>query len=301
MKEIKRASRFLKQYFVFNRTERKGIYALLLLIAFSLAAPRLWVFAFPPEPLIFNITNLPAGKEPASLTAETFAPETPKTAGRLFPFDPNRADSATFTALGFSPKTARSIINYRKKGGRFRKAEDLYRIYNTDHDFITRIIPYAQIEAAQKVNDANNKTDYPKTERPAFVPVEINSADSASLVKLYGIGPKMASKIIDYRNRSGGFFTLHQLTEIYGMDEGLLDELKGKIQVNASNVRYININTVSLETLKQHPYLRHKIANAIINYRTQHGWYKQVEDLKKIVILPDSTYQKLLPYIRLED
>lgn len=299
MKGIKRASHFLKQYFVFSRTERKGIYALLILIALSLAVPRLWVVAFPPEPLQFSITTLPEEDESNAPAGPGLEEKT--TAAHLFPFNPNTADSVTFTALGFSPRTARSILKYRLKGGRFRKAEDLYRIYNADSNFISRVIPYARIEAEKKTDREQYKTQYPVSERKSFTPVEINTADSASLVKLYGIGPKMASKIIDHRTRSGGFFTVEQLTEIYGLDEGLLEELKGKIYADASMVRYININTISFEELKQHPYLRYKTANAIINYRKQHGAFKAVEDLKKIVILPDSTYQKLLPYIRLND
>ena len=300
MKGIKRASHFFKQYFVFNRTERKGIYPLLILIALSLALPRLWAIAFPPEPLQFSITTIPEENR-AALPDEVIPGEANTSSPHLFSFNPNTADSATLTTLGFSPRTARSIINYRTKGGRFRKAEDLYRIYNTDSIFISRLIPYAQIEAPEYLARQQYKTQYPASGPKALAPVEINTADSISLVKLYGIGPKMASKIIDHRTRSGGFFTVEQLTEIYGVDEGLLEELKGKIYADASMVRYININAITFEELKQHPYLRYKTANAIINYRKQHGPFKAVEDLKKIVILPDSTYQKLLPYIRLGD
>lgn len=300
MKGIKRASHFFKQYFVFSRSERKGIYALLVCITLWLVVPRLWSIAFPPEPLKFSIITLPEENR-AILPDEVVPGDVNTVPERLFLFDPNTADSATLTALGFSPRTARSIINYRAKGGRFREAEDLYRIYNTDSSFISRIIPYARIEADAYPARQQYKTQYPPSERKAFAPVEINTADSASLVKLYGIGPKMASKIIDHRTRSGGFFTVEQLIEIYGIDEGLLEELKGKIYADASMVRYININTITFEELKLHPYLRYKTANAIINYRKQHGPFKAVEDLKKIVILPDSTYQKLLPYIRLGD
>ncbi|MES2691423.1 MAG: helix-hairpin-helix domain-containing protein [Bacteroidota bacterium] len=299
MKGIKRASHFLKQYFVFSRTERKGIYALLLLIALSLAIPRLWVIAFPPGPLQFSSIALPE-EDKSDFHDRPITDETNPASSRLFAFDPNTADSATLTSLGFPARTARSIINYRNKGGRFRKAEDLYRIYNADSALISRIIPYAQIEAQEHISQQYDNKQYPVSEHKAFAPVEVNTADSVALVKLYGIGPKMAAKIIDHRIRSGGFFTVDQLTEIYGIDEGLLDELKGKIYADASLVRYININTVTFEGLKQHPYLRYKTANAIINYRNQHGPFKAVEDLKKIVILPDSTYQKLLPYIRLE-
>ncbi len=301
MKGIKKTGNFIKQYFVFNRTERKGIYALLVLIALSLAIPRLWVIIFPPEPLVFSITNLPEETTITPIDSTTQVVKDENESKGLFSFNPNKADSETFIQLGFSPKIAGSIIHYRDKGGWFRKAEDMYRIYHVDSHFIARLIPYIQIDEANLITKNKFENNISSTERNAFVPVEINTADSVSLVKLYGIGPKLASKIIDFRTRSGGFFALKQLTEIYGIDEDLLDELKGKIHVDETVVRYININTVTFEELKKHPYLRYKTANAIINYRMQHGPFKQTEDLKKIIILPDSIYNKLLPYIKLSD
>jgi competence ComEA-like helix-hairpin-helix protein len=79
-----------------------------------------------------------------------------------------------------------------------------------------------------------------------------------------------------------------------------LEELNGKIYVDVSKVKYLPINTITYDELKLNPYLRFKIASAIINYRKHHGDFKRVEDLKQVILLPDSTYQKLLPYIILK-
>lgn len=302
MKERKRIVSFIKQYFVFSRSERRGIYALLLLIAVSASAPRIWVFAFPPEELHIRISDPALTTESNTGSADTAAGgASSDLAPVLFPFDPNLADSAGLLALGFSPRAAHSMISYRNKGGRFRQPGDLYRVYYTDSVFITSLLPYVRIAELRKNEQYASERTYETRERKASEPLEMNTADSVSLVALYGIGPKMAAKIIDYRSRSGGFFRLGQLTEIYGIDEGLLEELKDRIYVDASRVRYIDINTVSLETLRRHPYLRYRTASAIINYRSQHGPFRQVEDLKKIVILPDSVYNRLLPYLRIND
>lgn len=298
MKEIKKVNHILKQYFVFSRNERRGIYSLLTIIVLSLIAPKIWVLLFPPQTFKANIINLP-DEDSKSQNNQTTLDQTNIAETAPFNFNPNTADSATLVMLGFLPKTARSIINYRSKGGRFKYASDLYKIYNVDSGFIAQLIPYVQIDDASQTNYVKNKTTNQDRQTVVFVPVEMNTADSLALVKLYGIGSYMASKIITYRNRSGGFFSLQQLTEIYGIDDSLLDELQGKIYVDASQVRYININTITYDELKQHPYLRYKIANAIVNYRKQHGSFKQVEDLKQVLLLPDSTYNKLLPYIKL--
>ncbi|MBP9187229.1 MAG: helix-hairpin-helix domain-containing protein [Bacteroidia bacterium] len=298
--KIKRVSHFLKQYFVFSKTERKGIYALLVLIVVALFVPKLFRYINPPQPIDFTMAVLASG---SNITQTNFNAEnnnfTPIDIDSvvLFDFDPNTADSVTLVSLGFSKRVAHSMLNYRLKGGKYRKPEDLYRIYNIDSNHISKLLPYVQIDNVE--NKANYQTKQYAAKTP-MAPVELNTADSLTLVKLYGIGPKMASKIVDYRNRVGGFFRVEQLTEIWGIDEFLLEELAGKIYVDVNKVRYLNINTISYEELKLNPYLRFKTASAIINYRKHHGAFTKVEDLKKVVILPDSTYQKLLPYLTLQ-
>jgi len=301
MKGIKRASHFLKQYFVFSKSERNGIYVLLVLIALALFAPKVYRLINPPQPIDFSITTL-ASAEPNNMAFASDSTQQliDKPQAELFVFNPNIADSVTLVSLGFAPKTARSIINYRNKGGKFKKPEDLYRIFNVDSNFITSLLSYVQLDAEEVYQSQFKPNQYPNKEKKAFVPVELNTADSLQLVGLYGIGPKMASKIIDYRNRLGGFFRVEQLTEIWGIDEFLLEELNGKIYVDVGKVKYLPINSITYDELKLNPYLRFKTASAIINYRKHHGAFKRVEDLKQVILLHDSTYQKLLPYLKLD-
>lgn len=301
MKGIKRTSHFLKQYFVFSKSERNGIYVLLLLIALALFAPKVYRLINPPQPTDFSLTTLVAVQPNGPVFASDSTLQTiEQPQAELFVFNPNTADSLTLVSLGFTPKTARSIVNYRSKGGKFKKPEDLYRIFNVDSHFISTLLPYVQLDAEEEYQSQFKPNQYAAKEKKVFVPVELNTADSLQLVGLYGIGPKMASKIIDYRNRLGGFFRVEQLTEIWGIDEFLLEELNGKIYVDLSKVKYLPINSITYDELKLNPYLRFKTASAIINYRKHHGAFKRVEDLMQVILLPDSTYQKLLPYLKLE-
>jgi competence ComEA-like helix-hairpin-helix protein len=301
MKGIKRTSHFLKQYFVFSKSERNGIYVLLLLIALALFAPKVYRLINPPLPIDFSITTLAADQPNSSVfISDSTQQLLEQPQAELFAFNPNTADSVTLVNLGFAAKTARSIVNYRNKGGKFKKPEDLYRIFNVDSNFISTLLPYVQLDNEEEYQSQFKPNQYATKDKKAFVPVELNTADSLLLVGLYGIGPKMASKIIDYRNRLGGFFRVEQLTEIWGIDEFLLEELNGKIYVDVSKVKYLPINSITYDELKLNPYLRFKTASAIINYRKQHGAFKRVEDLKQVILLPDSTYQKLLPYLKLD-
>lgn len=295
---IRRISHFLKQYFVFSKTERKGVYALLVAIALALSSPHVYWWFKPPKLLPVTITywpnETPSFTVHSSANQHTYATQPPHTY-ELFYFNPNEIDSTTWVKLGLTPRSARSVQNYLLKGGKFRKPEDVLKIYGTDSSHLHRLIPYVLLPKEETYVD-----------RPAYAPkaapvaIDINTADSIALVKLYGIGPRMASKIITYRSEVGGFFSVNQLAEIWGFDPLLIDELKGKIMADVTQVRYLHINQVSYEELKKHPYLRFKQAAAIVNYRKQHGPFTTANELKNVIIIPDSTIRKLEPYLRFD-
>lgn len=303
MKKTKRASHFFKQYFVFSKSERKGIYVLLGLIFLAVISPYLYRLIFPAQTIAIQLSELPSNSEESFVspsshqTTETLLqPDTKQQV--LVPFNPNTADSATLTSLGFTAKNVKSILNYRQKGGKFRRAHDLYKLYHVDSQLVTQLLPYVQLDTL--VNSKYPPKTYTTYQPKTIAPVELNTADSQALVKLYGIGPKMASKIVTYRNEVGGFFTVNQLTEIWGFDPLLMEELKGKITVDVAQVRFLRINQVTYEELKKHPYLRYKQAAALVNYRKQHGPFTSAKDLKNVLLIPDSTCRKLEPYLRFD-
>lgn len=127
-------------------------------------------------------------------------------------------------------------------------------------------------------------------------PLNINKADSAQLLALYRIGSKLAGKIINYRNRLGGYYSLQQLTEIYGFDIDILYDLQDQIYVNPNDVKKLNINTAQIQNLSKHPYFKYKLSQAIVNYRKHHGPYKTLQDLKKIKFVTDSIIELIKPY-----
>lgn len=132
-----------------------------------------------------------------------------------------------------------------------------------------------------------------------FTVIDINTADSAAWVALPGVGPTLASRIIQFRNNLGAFHNLNQLTEVYGFKEDLLFDLKDKIQLTERNGFQFNLNQVTYEELSRHPYFKYKLSKAIINYRKQHGQYNSVEEVRNIKLVNDSIYQLISPYLML--
>jgi competence ComEA-like helix-hairpin-helix protein len=127
--------------------------------------------------------------------------------------------------------------------------------------------------------------------------IELNSADSAALTRVHGIGGSFAIRIIRYRNRLGGFYNKEQLKEVYGIDTAKYREIKDQLTVDKSKVIKININTISFASLRQCPYLSYKQASAIIEFRSQHGKYLAIGDIGNIVIITPDILKKIEPYL----
>jgi competence protein ComEA len=216
---------------------------------------------------------------------------TPK-ATSYFPFDPNLIDEKQWQQLGLSYKQALSIVNYVKKGGRFRQPTDLKKMYTLSERKYEELLPYVTISQPEKTE--KKPFTFPQKER---IIVEINLADSIQLYQIRGIGPAFARRIIKYRERLGGFTHKEQLFQVYGIDSAKFDEIKDQIAIDVSAIRKININTAEFDDLRNHPYLRYKELNAIIQYRRQHGPYKSIADLNKVLILTPETIQNISPYL----
>lgn len=208
-------------------------------------------------------------------------------------FDPNLIDEKQWQQFGLSYKQAMAIVNYVKKGGRFYKPEDLKKMYTISPEKYEALLPYVAIST---ISSVENRTvpAYPKREP---VVVEINTADTLELDRIRGIGIAFAKRIVKYRERLGGFYSKEQLFEVFGIDTPKFNEIKDQIRIEVEAIRKLNINTVEFEDLKRHPYLSFKQMNAIIQYRKQHGPYKSITDLNKVLILKHETILRIAPYL----
>lgn len=133
---------------------------------------------------------------------------------------------------------------------------------------------------------------YPQKLKPGQH-VSVNSSDTTELMKIPGIGSYYAKAIVRYRERLGGFASLSQLQEI----EGLPEEALPFLSVNASEVRKLNINKLSLNQLRQHPYLNFYQAKEICDYRRLKGPIHNLQELKLLKDFPPDEIERLKPYI----
>lgn len=115
-----------------------------------------------------------------------------------------------------------------------------------------------------------------------------------------GIGNKLAARIVNFRDKLGGFYSLNQLAEVYGLPDSTFQKLSGRFKLSAEDIVVININTADVNDLKQHPYIKWNAANAIVEFRRQHGNYKSLEELLQIDFIAPDLLKKVSPYLKVE-
>ena len=245
----------------------------------------------------------PAKKRPNFSSSGNFETGDQKTSSEtsLFSFDPNQLEDEGWLALGLTPKTVKTIRNYLSKGGKFRTRSDLAKIWGLPPGFYEKVKDHIELPVSGDFTSNNySRPNYEPIERkPREIQmVRVNEDDSAALENLPGIGQKLASRIIGFREKLGGFYSVEQIGETYGLADSVFQKIKPYLSVDG-NVRKININTATKEELKMHPYIRWNIANAIVEYRKQHGNFTSADDLKKIVLVDEKTFDKIRNYLEL--
>lgn len=216
----------------------------------------------------------------------------------LFEFDPNILSEEGWKKLGLKDKTVQTIIHYREKGGQFRKAEDLKRVYGLSPAQFEKLFPYIRIEQKAVVQNPVSKPS--ESHNFHITVIDINTADTASLIALPGIGSKLAARIISFRDKLGGFYSLSQVGETYGLPDSTFQKIKAYLKLETGSVKKININTATIDDLKTHPYIRYNIASAIVAYRNEHGLFSAIKDIKKVVAVTEEVYQKIEAYLTTE-
>lgn len=290
---------FSKDYLNFTTHEKTGIAGLLILIALLYFLPDLLfkdkdyskeLKAFEKQIAAMDTGN---AEEPNYeytnndyQKTELFEP---------FYFDPNTVDPQQLEKFGIPQYVIKSFTKYRNAGAKFYKKEDLKKLYGLKPNLYDRMAPFIKIEEKYTSN-FYPKNDY-KTPEPEIINIELNTTDSLTLLKVKGIGPYLSSKIIKYRNALGGFIKIEQLYEIFNIKPEQVDAIKPFIYVNSRIIKRLNVNTADYSQLNWHPYISSKEANAIINYRKQHGLYQSRMDLEKLILLSKEMLDKVEPYL----
>jgi DNA uptake protein ComE-like DNA-binding protein len=215
----------------------------------------------------------------------------------LFEFDPNEISSEGWRKLGLKEKTIETIQKYLSKGGKFKKPEDIKKIWGLPEKLAGQLIPFVKIKVPNSPIPNQFVSKF-KIKKPAeIIPIDINLADSTMFETLPFIGPTLAKRIVLYREKLGGFYSITQLAEVWGLQDSVFQKIKERVLLSDNNFKKIDINVIQLNDLKSHPYFGYKIANAIIKFRDQHGSFKSLDEIQKIVLIDEGIYNKIAHYL----
>ena len=310
---------FIKDFFSWSNKERIGVIVLTIILLSLFFLNFFFDRWFTPESEPWNADSLAYYSRildslENDVTSEKF-PYQPKHEAqktiekqkiKYYHFDPNKIGKQEWINFGFSDKQAQSILKFKKSINGFKTIDDLRRCYMIDSIKMNELKPYIQIDATTFQKEIFNDS-FPIKSNPTsnskinaienIVLVELNKADSIQLLSIRGIGPYFSNKIIVYRKQLGGYYKKEQLLEIWNFDSSRYQMIYDQILIEPNSIVKLNINKEDIDGLKSHPYIRWSLANAIVKYRIQHGKYNAIDDVKNVVLMTDSIYKKLSPYL----
>ena len=332
--------RWVRRSFGYSRGEARGLVALLGLMLGAIVAPLLLRPQLPvylPAADQRGLDQLVATLKEHRATDQSFASRYPKRDYKKFDrnasryptvaqvplaaFDPNALSAEGWEARGVPHFVAGRIVKYREAAGGFKAKAQIKKMYGLDEDVYQRLAPFMQLpdeapSRAERPAYAANRPG-PDGKFPPFVatagkfpskprnlkPFDLNTADTTQLMQIRGIGAGRARWVVKYRNQLGGYLREDQLDEVFVLRDApdLRDSLKKYTFVAPGYApQPVRVNTASFDELYPHPYIRKGLARIIVAYRSQHGPFKTVEDLKQIPILKAEDWEKMRPYLRCE-
>ncbi len=317
---MKRFRKSIRALIGLDRRERRGTFILSLILVVLLAVR---LIAFRPGEVPAELPPLPVAQDgPAGGTGGGEVLPVP------FAFDPNTSTFDELVSLGLTDRQAQTLVNYRNSGARFRRPEDLRRVYGIDSVTAARLIPYIIIaeDTEQKRKEEQSgsegesfragsagaratwfagdrdgtvgeipgkKEDYPETG-----PLDLNLCTAAELERLPGIGPVLAGRIIKYRSLLGGFVDAGQLTEVYGLDTSVARMAAGRVILTFDSISPLVLDSASFSDLARHPYIGYEAARLITRYRSVAGMPVTLGKMVAAGAIPAELARRLAPYVK---
>lgn len=298
-------SRFIKDYFTFSRSQSYAIIVFFSLILLINILYYLWP--------VYNRAGPQKNPDELNKLLASIQVDTIHSVGtdfkektisdlKPFVFDPNKLDREGFVKMGMREKLINTLMNYRNKGGRFYKPDDLAKIWGLRPEEFRKVRPFIRVNSDRYITEGMHTEKGSKfSSKKTGIVLEINSAGVRDFQQLKGIGEKRSANIIRYRELLGGFVSVEQLKEVYGISPELYLEIKSQLKVDPSGVKKMNINELTWDELKKHPVFRgNQYARVIVEIRKKHHY--EISDLEQLKESPEITqevFDKIVPYLAL--
>ena len=284
----------LRKWLSFSKGERVAIVTILAAIFVLILA---CLFRPSPKSLsddaLHNLDSLLALRQAAVELQQRQQAEKPEEVAELhpFPFNPNTLTEDEWRQIGLTDRQVRNIMNYKAKGGKFYSKNDLGKLYTISEEDFAQLEPFIVLpkvsrgkntKSSEQSGFATGSTTAKPEKKPIPI-VDINTVDSTTLVELPQIGGFMASRIIEFRDKLGGFINLEQLSDVKGMDSTRFATILPYLILNEVEVRKVDVNRADFKTLVHHPYLNYEQVKRIFNQREKRGMIKNWAQLEALL------------------
>lgn len=286
---------FLRRWFAFSKGERVAIVTILALILVLILA-----CLFRPsrkslsDASLHDLDSLLALRQAAIELQQQQQAEKPQEVTELhpFPFNPNTITEEEWLQMGLTDRQVRSIMNYKAKGGRFYSKSDVEKLYAISEEEYAQLEPFIVLPEVARGNTAKSTAkkqesqafdDKPKPEKKAIPVVDLNTVDSTTLVELPRMGGYMASRIIAFRDKMGGFVEVEQLLDVKGLDSTRFAAMRPYLLIGDTEMRRIDVNRADFKTLVGHPYLSYEQVKRIFRQRETRGMIKNWAQLEALL------------------
>ena len=271
-----------KSYFVFNRNQRTGIFCLfVLIIAFQIGY----------YCIDFSINNKISKEKEQWISVQhqidslkqlrfSFVP-------KLYPFNPNFITDFKGYKLGMSLAEIDRLLAYRKQNKYVNSPKEFQTVTKVSDSLLNAISPYFKFpDWVNNKKEFKNFKEYPKSafaKKEKIIAIDINLATKEDLIKIYGIGEAISIRILKFRETLGGFVSMEQMKDVWGLSPEVIENLNSHFKISKSqNLKKIDINNASIKELSQFPYFNYQVAKQIVTFRSMNGDFKNVDDLTKI-------------------
>ena len=288
-----------KDFFYFIKGDRKAIVAVGCVAVFAIG--------------VLVVVDAWKDKENGTIAKEKVSVEDEKNVERvevvMREFDPNTVDSMTLVGFGLKDWKVRNFLHYRAAGKVFRSAEEMGKTHGWTEEDVERVRGYVRVgkeyekkdvkkwETREKMEEREDRQTYTSNKFRSLTKVDVNTADTALLRRVPGIGGKISEAIVTYRKKLGGFYSVEQLMEIKMVSPELLEWF----EVSSSpDIQRLNINKASFQALNRHPYISYEQTKALLQYIRLYGKVKDEKALLETGIFTKEEVERLKPYLAFE-
>ncbi len=294
----------MKHYFNFTKSQKVGVVALSCIIFIQIILLNSSEIRTVPNPIVVDNSKYLFKNDQFNQKDNKSKKQNQKINYHLF--DPNVFNVEDWVSYGFSNKQAQSIVNYKNKIKGFKTKNDLKKVYVISDDKFKELEPFIKIDETKfqnkkeewTKNDKSNQNFERVNHKQFKIIADLNTSSIENLKQVVGIGEYSAKNIIKFRNKIGGYHSINQLKEVYGITDENLELIKQQVSIDESKIITLNVNQLTIQQLKKHPYISWNVAQAIVEQR-ENG---KLEDLQFLVdknqLLTQEELLNLLPYIK---